>query len=279
MFDKRTFEPLGGFGKIGRGPNEYINPTRIKVNKSLGLISFLQSPVCRIVGVRLNEIIRNVEPTPLISFQISQKLMPVASGYYILDNKKLLLSTTTDSSLFTLIDNNSNIIKTFGSLKTKEKNLTTFSTNGFYKHSFVHNSGKNIIVSGYQYFDLLQKLDLNNGIVNSLYGKNYKVNKPQVAESGDILNNYLAFYNFKNDNHYVYASFLGNPFFNIKDLTSNYATDLLVFDWDLKPIARLKFLHSIVDFDIDDDKIYVLSSDLENPLMVFTFDKKNLALK
>lgn len=273
IYNKRTFEPLGGFGRLGQGPNEYFNPFYLRVNKQHKVLTFAEPPKRLIHGFKLDDILqKKEEPNPFFTTRIDSKLIPISS-YCFLNDSNLLLSTTADSSIYTLIDTKGTVIKTFGCLNEKKEGLKQYFYNCFFTQYFVYNEEKNEAIYGYQYFDMLNKLNLNNGSISRIYGSNYKKFKPEIM-NGCLHNNYAAFYNLKQDSQFVYAPFLGKPFFNVKDYSTNYATEILVFNWDLKPVARLKFPNPIIDFDVDDSNIYVLTNNHENQLLVFSLDKR-----
>lgn len=268
LYNKNTFESLGSFGRLGRGPNEFINPYYLKVNKKENTLMFVESPKRIIVGYKFKDILKNKDSNPLFLVKIKPELVPVSS-YYMLNDSTFIFSTTSDSSLYTIVNKDGLILHSIGVRNNKYNKLKPYTYNSLYTNYFVYNEELNISITGYEKFDLIEKFDFKNNTIQHLFGVNYNNLKPEISSNDDILNNYAALYKIKNDKNYIYAPFLGEPFFNEENLSVKYGSEILVFDWCLKPIARLSFSCQIKDFEIDGSLLYIISDNIDNPLLIF----------
>ncbi len=278
IYHKNRFTPLGGFGKIGKGPGEYINPTNISVNEGLKIVMFLESPRKRINCFKLGSAINNPSgnPSPCLRYPIDDSLMPISS-FFLLDNWHVMVSTSRSNACYTIIDSVGTIVESFGDIAQDRQGLSQFAFNNFYSRPFAYSAERRQAISAFMKFDAIQTYNFGTNVTETYRGINYKRVLPEVAPDGvNILNTYLAFASIKQHGPLIFASFLGGITFNPADYSSTLPSDILVFNWQMKPVARLKFPVQIEDFAVDGSNIYVISSCTETSLSVYSLESLNL---
>lgn len=281
IYSKSTFRHLGSFGTIGKGPNEYIAPGMLKVSTNTKSIWFIDYPKIKFIGVKVNAILQKGEEesiSPSIEFSFPVNLMPIFS-YHVKSDSTVLLPCSTDSSLFSVIDMHGKLIEKLGPAHESQNKIPQLSKNYFYSRFMAFNEQREIAICAYYFHDRITQYCFRENTYKELIGRGYTEQAPQVLNDGNVVNNRVYFLSVKSNRDLVYALYLGGDYHN-PDFTRNDPKNIFVFDWDLNPVANLKFSCPITDFAVDSSgRIYVLTSDNSNPLKVFQLTNEQLTKK
>ncbi|RPH30456.1 MAG: hypothetical protein EHM93_15850 [Bacteroidales bacterium] len=269
IYRKDSYNLVSSFVKRGNGPNEYLAPAYPKMDHPHNMLWFLDLPKATLFGFTIKDIINsNSEVTPKKSIKIDRQLLPFWD-YHVMQDTSILLPTSVDNSIFTLIGAEGQVIKTYGRADEKSYNLSNPQINYFYSKTFSVSDSLGEIVCFYKYSDKQIKYSLNSNKIELFFGKYFKERTPILLNTGGIDITYLSFSRVKRYGKYLYSVYDG---MEIKGKGKERSSTVLVFDWNVKPIAVLSFPNSIIDFTIDEKKVYLLTADLENPLQVYSFD-------
>lgn len=271
IFDSRTLKLISSFGKIGRGPNEYIDPAYIQVDKKRRQIWFIDYPKTTFYCFNLKDALASDNPPAIHSFSFDRNLMPIFN-YHFMKNGNILIPTTTDTCLYTEITKRGEISKTYGVLKEPRKNMSQMEYNYFYYRNIAYNEDLNIAVGTYTFLDKIMCYNLNNNSTSYYLGSKYEEIEPEVG-GGNVFNNWQSYtLQICSTKDFVFASYLGDEY-TLADYSANYPTEIHVFDWNMKPTAKLLFPDPIIKFDINEQgEIFVFANTTEKPFQVYQLD-------
>lgn len=275
IFDSKTLKLVSSFGKIGRGPNEYIDPAYIQVDKKRRQIWFIDYPKTTFFCFNLEDALASGNPSVIHSFSFDRGLMPIFN-YHFMKNGNILISTTTDTCLYTEINKKGEIFKTYGTSKEPRKNMDQMEYNYFYYRNIAFNEDLEVAIGTYTFLDKAMHYDFKTNHATYYIGEKYEDIEPVVG-GGNVFNNWQSYtLQICNTNDFVFSSYLGDEY-TLADYSANYPTEIHVFDWNMKPIVRLIFPDPIIKFDINEQgEIFVFANTTEKPFQVYQLDIKAL---
>lgn len=252
VYKSNNLDLVTEFAKVGKGPDEFISLASLHVNEQSGELYFIDFPKAEFYAYKLRDILNSKYVKPLYSFELDKNLMPVFN-YHVLENGNILLPTTTDTSLLTIINKKGKIVERIGSNKEPRNGLNgQHEFNYFYYKNLAYNPELKVCIGTFNFIDKVLMYDISKKDAHYYVNSKYKIIKP-IASKGNIFNNYQAYtLDIQQTKKYVFASYLGGDYIS-PGLKVNHPTTIHVFDWNLNPIAELTFKEPIIDFAVDEN--------------------------
>lgn len=271
ILDLDSFEPLAHFGEMGNGPDELINPAVLSIDRYNKNIWFIDFPKQTFYAYNIENMLKTGgKSEPLKKFKVESELLP--SSFYVKADGTILLPTSADSSQFTLINDSGKVVETFGVTNEKDYNLPQYLFNYFYTKSLVYNPKLNVSICPFLFMDRIVRFNFTTNSVNYFYGNKYKEVKPDVVDQN--LMNSVEYYSIggaRGTSKFVFAPYLGAESYSVdKEMIVNSPTEIHVFNWDAKPIAKLRFTDAVKMFDVSEDGyMYVFHDATENLIRIY----------
>jgi len=240
---------INGFGAIGNGPNEYINPSLFKVYPQYDAFWLMEPPKRLIHRIPLNQMVSSAENgfTPTATIQLQGQMM--INDYYQISDSTLLVYNPTSDNLFSEMDVNGNILKSYGSNFNKEISDNFNATFVYYRGVFTISNCKAFLF--YNMLNKITKFDFKTMDRTDRLGDNYIDIIPDIHESGNLTNNYSSFVsNVSAYNNLLFVVYNGDQIYNEEQMRANYSNTILAFDEDVQPVAQLSFPFDILNITI-----------------------------
>jgi len=267
FYSLKNHKLLASFGKQGKGPGEFIAPAITNVDKHNKWLWFIDYPKTTFYAFSIQEILkgpRNIKPVKVIKF--NQSLMPVFT-YKVLADTSILLSSSNNSSLLTLINSKGEIIETYGEQPMFDSpDLPERVYRSLHSRFLTYNDKTDEVVLSYLYYDKLLKYNLTTGEYLITTGPDNIKQKAKAKEDGSMYRPITLikgyFYTMTSDDVGVFALYTGDTHFN-EDLSGNYPNNIYVFDWDFNPKFNLIFKRNIKIYDIDyeNNNLYTITGE------------------
>ncbi|MDR1562930.1 MAG: TolB-like 6-bladed beta-propeller domain-containing protein [Dysgonamonadaceae bacterium] len=263
VYTKDKLKFCYSFGRLGKGPNEYIAP---------GLVHGTKGNNFSIYDPAHNKIyeflLSDKKPEPVNEIKIKDFYYPVQDISYV--NEKiilLLLLTNKDVNLYSYDIETNNIIDTL-SFQTKLKDKLQNDYNSMFDDFNFSNDSNKIVIS----FNFINKI-----VVTHVDERGYFTEKdhamPDIALNKKSTEN-IWYYLFPiATSSYYYTQYYGKlskymqPFpFNLEDRSLDFLIE--VYDWQQKPVRLLHLDSEIIRFYVNEktQKLYTW-----NPLKDFDF--------
>lgn len=277
FYSLKTHELLASFGKQGKGPGEFLQPSIPKVDKENGLLWFIDFPKAKFYAFKISEILNNpieIKPVKEIEFD-GASLMPVFD-YTILKNNNIMLASGLERGLCSIINSKGEVIKVLGEQPffSDNKDLPRFAYSYLYS-KFVVANDQNEVVFSYFFYDKLLKYNIETNEISILTGPDRIEQKANVTPQGTLYTTTSTakgyFFTIRSTEKKIFALYLGRNQIN-EDFSVNLPHNIYVFNWDLKPIVNLEFNSNIRAFDLnsDGDLLYVINESSENNIQVYS---------
>lgn len=267
FYSLKNYKLLASFGKQGKGPDEFINPAYVNIDKHNQLLWFIDYPKTTFYAFSIQEILKdpqNIKPVKVIKF--NQSLMPVFT-YKVLEDTSILLSSSNNSSLLTLINSKGEIIETYGEQPMFDSpGLPQHAYKDLHSRFLTYNDKTNEVVLSYLYYDKLLKYNLTTGEYLITTGPDNIKQKAKAKEDGSMYRPITLikgyFYTITSDDDKIFALYLGGQYIN-EDITENLPHNIHVFNWELSPSVNLIFKKGVRSFDFFNEKnlLYKISKD------------------
>ncbi|NHB69260.1 BF3164 family lipoprotein [Perlabentimonas gracilis] len=250
IYNSQTGDFINGFGAIGNGPNEFINPSLFKVYPHYDAFWLMEPPKRLIHRIPLNQMISEAENgfTPNASIQLQNQMMMI-TDYHQMSDTTLLVYNPTGDNLFAEMDINGKIVRTYGNNNNKKISENHIANIIYNRGIFtIHNN------KAFLFYNLLNKItrfDFETMDRSDRLGNNFTDIKPEVHASGNLLNNYTSFASHAiSFTNLIFIAYKGGQSFNEEDMRPNYANTILVFDEHTNPVAKLNFPFGILNLTI-----------------------------
>ena len=271
VLNAKTLEPICRFGEIGNGPGEFIAPSVLRIDKYNKNLWFIDFPKETFYCYSIKDLIKSKGNPKLIkSIKINHNLL--VHSYFVNSDGNIILPTTLDSSLFSTINNEGDVVEAYGISTEERHNLPQPLFNYFYTKHLAYNPNLNVAICPYLFLNKILRYDFSNKSSSFKYGSNYLEEKPNRIDL-NIVNkkNYYTIRNTCATNRYVFAGYLGSDSYSSNgNVTFHSPKEIHVFSWNLKPIVKLKFDEPVKIFDITEDGyMYVFADATENQYRIY----------
>lgn len=265
---------INGFGAIGNGPNEYINPSLFKVYPQYDALWLMEPPKRLIHRIPLNQMVSSVENgfTPTATIQLQGQMM--INDYYQISDSTLLVYNPTSDNLFSEMDISGNIVKTYGSNNNRKVSDNHIA-------NFIYNRGVLTVHNNkaFLFYNLLNKItrfDFETMDRTDRLGDNYIDIIPDIHESGNLTTNYSSFVsNVSAYNNLLFVVYNGDQIYNEEQMRANYSNTILAFSENIEPIAKLNFPFGILTLTISKEgMLYIVPDNFEG--VIFKYDLTNV---
>lgn len=266
VFQLPGLEYLGGFGRIGNGPEEYLNPSISSLHNYKSELIIQDMRYIRKIqlqeGVVSNNTIRIVDqkktPSALRMINNFRFINDSMSLGLKLSNaeKQLFVSNMKTDKCFWWID-----------FPMFYKNIPVpLLGNLYYKKVEVSHS-RNRIVFAFHKFPMIQIYDLNGKLIRSTYIDEGPKQITLRLKGGqiDYLGSYLYYDRLYTTEDYIYA------LFNVmevgtKEILHGNTKQLHIFDWEGNPVARINVSEELNLFAVDKNNsdFYFVKSNVED---------------
>lgn len=275
IYNSQTVDFINGFGAIGNGPNEYINPSLFKVYPHYDAFWLMEPPKRLIHRIPLNQMISEAENgfIPNTSIKLQNQMMMI-TDYHQMSDTTLLVYNPTGDNLFAELDVNGNTVRTYGSNNNKKISENQIANIIYNRGVFtIHNN------KAFLFYNLLNKItrfDFETMDRSDRLGNNFTYIKPEVHASGNLLNSYTSFASYANIyNNLLLIAYNGGQSFNEEEMRPNYANTILVFDEHTNPVAKLNFPFGIQNLTICNRGIlYIIPDSFDG--VIFKYDLTNV---
>lgn len=260
VYSLDTFDFLFSFGRLGQGPGEYIAP-RLVQNSQGNILSVFDQASRRIDNFQITD----TKPILLNEMRIKDaRREPFQELSWLNDSIIILLSH--DYALLSYNINKNQFIDTLRFNTDIRSKLGAGHTS--FLESFHFGNYNNQIVVGHNFID---KLSIGS-IYNGKFTFNNK-NLTSVNVSSTVLNNRVHYLFVAGTSNYIFAQYYGLPFRQMQPFPVNIGRRNLnfyieVYDWNLSPVALLKFDNAMLRFAVDEKRKKILTW---NPLEDFDY--------
>ncbi|MGE0077541.1 MAG: BF3164 family lipoprotein [Bacteroidales bacterium] len=265
---------ISGFGVIGRGPNEFISPELLVIDKKNNYIWIADYPSQIVRKYNLKQMFSGLKKdNSILQFEI--RPIPLTTSFQIIKNNNILVSTLNGNGLFDLYDSIGIFKKNIGVGSYESSiNLNEALQSIYFRKITCYDSVNNTIYGGYIQHDIIFKMNLSTEETIMKKSRNFKETKPEFVGNENIKQDFFAFTDITIYKNLIYAAHLGSTGIDYDNFTVNYPRDILVFNKNLDPIAVLKFHKEIYGFEISEEGlIYILSKDPDTEIYVCNLPK------
>jgi len=251
LFKKKDYKFIASSGIIGKGPGEITNPFLAILDNKRGVIWCMDHVKRKIFEFPSDSILINSDYLPSYSVPMPSEKRFIIQ-YRPFNDKLFSFLNNEPNALISFFDHKGNIPD---SLNIANKILfyedspeLKKSNKILYIHKF--HPSKDKLVIAFRYSDIIKILDKEGNILRSIQGPD-KINEDPLAPLTESI---LAYFDVSIDKNYIYCLYQGGKRTKKENgqLISNFPHSLFIFDWDLNPIARINFKHSVSSFVIDD---------------------------
>lgn len=270
IYNSQTGVFIKGVGAMGKGPNEYINPSGMKFFPNFNTFWLMEPPKKLIHKIPLSQLISAVdsELVPTATIKLGGQMM--INDYYQKSDTTLLIYNPTSDNLYSEMDINGNIVRIYGSNNNKKVSDNNIANFIYYRGVFtIHNN------KAFLFYNLLNKITTFNFETLAKFdrlGDNFIDIIPEVHESGNLLNNYTSFVSHANSyNSLVFIAYKGGRLFNEEEMRPNYSTTIFAFNENIEPVAKLNFPFSIINYTIcEKGMLYAIPENFDS--IIYKYD-------
>jgi hypothetical protein len=256
FFNANTGEFLQRFGKIGRGPEEFLMPVEISFDKKNETLNIFERSAGRLTHLKnySNKEFGNA-PQNRVSFTNNQGY----TGFARKIGDSTYVASGEFENRFAVFDLSGEILKTTQDYPIYEGvNISDNLLYIAYQNMLEVNSTNNHFASASIYCDNIEffKFEGNDLILIKRYGfikpefvdmSNKDAKMLQPSES-----NKMGFLDISSDENYIYCLYSGRSINEYKTRSQAFkGEDIFVFDWKGNPITRYKLNEEIVKFTVD----------------------------
>ncbi|MFV0420295.1 MAG: BF3164 family lipoprotein [Dysgonomonas sp.] len=256
-FNLNNFKYMGEHVLFGQGPNEMIRPTFIQTQDSN--IWILDTEKQMVFQYFPNDFIAKKEPIPvkIINLKIETDQLSLIEEQFF--GAKMLEST---KSRFVLFDMNGDSIYTRGIFPPNNIDFTYQETTYGYTSNYVTNFKDRIFLTHY-FTDLIEIYDTAGNLINRIQGPDYFLPHVKEYKTEDISFGYskedarVAYSAPANAGDEVFVIYSGGLYSE----DNGHKKNILVFDWNGKPIRKYELDKPVygITIDIKNRYIYGLS--------------------
>lgn len=276
FFNAYTGEFLQRFGKIGRGPEEFLMPVEISFDKKNETLNIFERSAGRLTHLKnlFNKECGNV-PQDRVSFTNNQGY----TGFVRRIGDSAYVASGEFENRFAVFDSNGEIFKTTQDYPIYEGvNISDNLLYIAYQNMLEVNSTNNHFAAASIYCDNIEffKFEENDLTLIKRYGfimpefvdmSNNDSKMLQPSES-----NKMGFLDISSDENYIYCLYSGRSINDYGTRSQAFkGEDIFVFDWKGNPITRYKLNEEIVKFTVDSRSkiIYAIAHTPEPVILKF----------
>ncbi len=270
IFDKESFKYIGGYGVLGKGPNEfiYVDATNAKAEGNKLLIYDLTRGF---LSVDINSCVNNRKLKVEILYNIPRTIVPLndvvmlssssVMGYSYLDKNK-----DVPYLIYDAIDESVTKFGQFPTLFSKDREEIFWQ---IYNRHTVLKPDKQRFASFGNQVKMIRIYKMNHELLNEQF---FKIQK-DFFEGEWIRTNALKYYRVvKANNDYIFA-LCENQLSH--DLIDNIPT-LEVWDWDGNPVAKLELQEKVFTFDLLDNPLRIIAVDKQAMDKIYVYDLSDI---
>lgn len=281
FYSLKTHELLTSFGKQGKGPDEFLQPGILKIDRMHGLLWFIDFPKAIFYAFSIADILDdsvNLNPVKEIKFD-GASLMPIFD-YFILNDTNIILPSGLENGLCTIINSEGEIVKSLGEqpIFDNNKELPRFAYSYLYSKFMVVNRNQDEIVFSYFFYDKLLKYSRKKDKISIVTGPDHIKQKAKATKQGTLYTTTSTvkgyFFIIRSTEKKIFALYLGRNQIN-EDFSANRPHNIHVFNWDLKPLVNLEFNTSIRAFDLNEtgNLLYTITDGSEKNIQIYSLNK------
>ena len=242
------YKYLSSSGKKGKGPGELVNPFFPVPDKENQVFYILDQGRNKIFVYPLDSIIRNKNYLP-------DSIIPCPSKYPVIVQYRpygkdlfSFLNQFDNHVLISFFNKKGKVIEDMD-IPDKIDLYKNFNYKGYSSLSiYGFNPDQNKIAIAYRYEDAIFIIDSKGNILNKHYDETQKIQDPNKQ------NNRYTYFSLDVDEKYIYSLYSGKNIFDMNNngqVSVNYPSTLLVFNWELKPIVKITFEFPVASLAID----------------------------
>jgi len=256
----KDYKYIASTGRTGRGPGEITNPFFATVNKTTGILYYLDMGKKKIHKFPIDSIIKNPAYLSDESKAVSiPDKIPIILQFYPMENNLFSCANYfSDSTIISFFNEKGQVVDSLSIKKSSLLENTNSKNKIVPRVTFLYKKHptKELYVIAHKYSDILTIIDNSGNIIANIQGPD------MINYSKNLLKaNYKSAYDYLEcDNEYIYALYNGKNIVN-KEMIPNYAQTIHVFNWNGKPIARvaLSQSHSIFSLQYNPKRIVSFS--------------------
>jgi len=275
IYNKKDFNYITSFCRIGHGEGEFISPANIAFNHKTRSIWVLDYGNTKFWEFPLDSILTNYNYLPERFIQLPMSLMPIGGMEWIKDTILAITGTTGDALLY-LYNEKGKFIGEYGKKVIKrEKSWRDISYAMVSDFRFMYNEKRDELVAVHKHYDLISFYK-NGKHKLSVRGPIFL--KPKFEFIGDVIkygntDTYTAYYCPYQYKNYILVDFVGkgHTYMNGRLFPLDYPKHIFVFDWEGNVIARLNTDRELGFYCIDENEkmIYAIDIASENPIIKY----------
>jgi hypothetical protein len=250
------------FGRIGNGPDEYLNPRFTKIKDSIIIIATNK----KYTSLSL----KNIENDT--SFFVNTIVLKdetlYTSNYFFPINDTLIIVNTTSEYQFFIYNKESNIKRQINNYPDEHgKNVSGFCLNTTVYDAFYNvNPSKEHILVAYKYYSAIDIIDVINFSTRRIKFENKSPNTYRIIDPQNVkFENPLIQYTFSYCTDTYFYLLYQNA--TREDLKQNKnKSEIHVFDWKGNIIKRYALNQPIYNFAVSDNDDYLYALGLDEKL-------------
>ncbi|MBA0884896.1 hypothetical protein [Flavobacterium undicola] len=255
FFNRKTYKHIAGYGRIGRGPNEYLNPKIILSPFDKNFLYINDFGTKNIYKIKLDDILNNkFIDKDVFKFELPTKLH--VSGNLFLDDEKLYgenFETATDSTYY-LFDIKYNKYNFKGQILDNDyiDKMPMEDKKNVNRNYLSYSKENNKIVSGFLLFNIINIMDFD-----------FKIKKQLVFGDKLLMPKSRDFFDEKNTHYFKSLVCLKNSFLLLY-VGDKKKSEVHQFSYDGKPMSRVILNKSFYEIFYDSKYKKLYTIDLES---------------
>lgn len=252
----------GFWGQFGNGPGEFLAPYCSKVSEHNHCIYIYDQMMKVLREYSINESFYSKTDSKNETYYENSDI--VLGNLHKINSKYSVASIIfgINNSIIALLDENLNIINSFGTLKNQPQQNTILSS-----YTGIFASSQNKFIYAMRNFGYIAEFEIVSGKIEKKW--EHYLDEPIYDDNGNLKIKELkdGFYDVKMTDNYIYCTYSGK----IPDKNNYLPETILVFDYSGNPIKRIYTDRQLTTIAVskDDKMIYATSFNPEISLCYF----------